>query len=81
MGRAVDTDGTGSLFFPLCAVVLAEQSIVFLRGMFPLGRSPKVLSCTWREMRWNGSTISCDFGYGPNIWKFLLSYSHQIIVH
>ena len=45
MGRAVDTDGTGSLFFPLCAVVLAEQSIDFSAGDVSFSRSPAVMSC------------------------------------
>lgn len=33
VGRVVDTVSTGSLIFPLCAVVLAEQSILLFAGI------------------------------------------------
>ena len=41
LGRAVDTVSTGSLIFPLCAVVLAEQSIVFSAGNVSSGTFAK----------------------------------------
>ena len=45
VGRAADTVRTGSLFFPLCAVVLSEQSIVLSAGNAFCSRSPEFMSC------------------------------------
>ena len=67
MGRAVDTDGTGSLFFPLCAVVLAQQSIDFPAGDVSCSRSPAVMSYAYQQMRLNGFTMSCHSGYGTSV--------------
>ena len=54
LGRAVDTVSTGSLIFPLCAVVLAEQSIVFSAGNVSSGTFPKnfVLYPAGDAMEW-----------------------------